>query len=63
MQRIRNGLIIHLENSLKIIFVKANFTPKIKINLKKLPTSLGENDLFIRHKYVHEYENYLYTIT
>ena len=58
MQHVRNGLIIHLTNSLKIIFVKTNLTPKSMINLKKSRTSieigtLDNHNLFIRHNHVH----------
>ena len=39
MQNVRIGLIKHLTNSLKIIFVKTKFTPKIIIHLKKSGTA------------------------
>lgn len=35
MQHFRSGLIIHVANSLKMIFVETYFTRKIEINLKR----------------------------
>ena len=35
MQHVQNGLIIHLTNSLKILLLKTNFTPRIMTDLKK----------------------------
>ena len=57
MQHIRNGLIMHLTNSLKNNICLTNFTPKIIINFKKLRTaieiaSLDKNNLFICHNHV-----------
>ena len=59
MQHIRNGLILHLINSLKNNIVKASLTPKIMISFKKSRTtieiaSLDKNNLFIHHNLVHD---------
>ena len=40
MQHIRNGLILHLINSLKNNIVKASLTPKIMISFKKSRTTI-----------------------
>ena len=64
MQYVRNGIIIQLTYSLKILLVKTYFTHKVVINnnqkKKSRPRSKlphwTKNNLFIRHNHVQELE-------
>ena len=59
MQYVQNGLIKHLTNGSRIIFVETNFTLKKYDKFRKSRTAveialLDKSNLFICHQHVHE---------